>query len=138
MGILACQDRVANRRCKLDFDESIGGLCCPDELGEVWHDLLNEQRAENLTYDYVFAVVKSGIPKLIRGEAWKFLKKFNMRRLTDSHRIRMNGQALDSNSNYVENSTVVTPLSALEYEYDYKSLIRKKSKQQNDIFLDLG
>ena len=103
---------------------------------------------EELTYDYVFAAVKSGIPKGLRGEAWKLLSKFNMHRLTQSHMARARSlHTLDSNSNCVagqgqgqgeENGSVVTPLSALQYEYDYASLIRKKSKQQNDIFLDLG
>ena len=72
--IIACQDWVAHRRCKLDFDDSVGGLRCPAELGEVWQDLLNNQPIDTVGYDYVFAAVKSGIPKLVRGDAWKFLR----------------------------------------------------------------
>ncbi|XP_063723444.1 TBC1 domain family member 1-like isoform X2 [Symsagittifera roscoffensis] len=135
----ACQDWVAHRRCKLDFDDSIGGLRCPEELGEVWQDLLNQQSLHSVRYDYVYAAVKSGIPKLVRGEAWKFLRMYNMQRLRESHGCRKtpDGQTLDSNCNLIENDTIVTPLSTLEFQYNYESLIRKKSKHQNDIFLDL-
>ncbi|XP_075251313.1 TBC1 domain family member 1-like isoform X3 [Convolutriloba macropyga] len=136
----ACQDWVAHRRCKLDFDDSVGGLRCPDELGEVWQDLLNNQSIDTVGYDYVFAAVKSGIPKLVRGDAWKFLRLFNMRRLREAHGCRKtpDGRTVDTNCNLVEdNDGIVTPLATLEYQYDYESLIRKKSKHQNDIFLDL-
>ncbi len=144
--IAACQDWVANRRCKLDFDDSVGDLRCPEELGEVWQDILEQQSLDSLSYDYVFAAVKSGIPKLLRGEAWKFLRQFNMMKLQNAHNSvgkgGEKGQSSDANCSMVSPSPhdngVVTPLSTLLFKYDYESLIRKKSKHQNDIFLDLG
>ena len=64
-----------------------------------------------------------------------------MRRLREAHGCRKtpDGRTVDTNCNLVEdNDGIVTPLATLEYQYDYESLIRKKSKHQNDIFLDLG
>ncbi|XP_077983763.1 TBC1 domain family member 1-like isoform X2 [Glandiceps talaboti] len=106
----AHQDAASTKREKLDYEEITP---CLREITAIWDEMMQAAKKDDIDYNYntLLKSVKAGVPRMRRGEIWKFLI----------------GQHAKSNHGVFE-----PPPN------NYEELLKQLTSHQHAILLDLG
>lgn len=100
------------RRLKLDYDEIV---ICDQKLIDVWEKFIYQATRAEIDNRLFLQAIKSGIPKMIRGNVWIMLAK-----------------------QYSKTHPVVDTSEFVNYNVPYGELLKNLTDQQHAIFMDIG
>lgn len=100
------------RRLKLDYDEIIS---CDQKLVEIWENFIYQASKSEVDNRLFLQGIKSGVPRLIRGEVWKMLSK----QYNKSHQVFDHGEFPN-------------------YDVPYNEILKNLTEHQHAIFMDIG